>query len=627
MRFRCVMAAAFGLARCVAGGQACTECHGGQDKNAPVVSVTPASTHAGLECDECHTGVKQPCHKGMRVAQCKTCHSDQATALNGATHAEKLKKCLAKDGEVKPMAVCMSCHGTDVHNLRKVKDAAGPASRGNVSTMCLKCHEKEQHIAVGRYTSSVHGLAMANGKTKAAECADCHGSHAIDHSQRLSSKVFRTNIPQTCGHCHPEEKKQYEASTHWASASKGYHEPPVCTDCHGEHSIRSSQDVTSPTFAGNVTKTCAACHASEKITAKFMLQADRVKSFRDSFHGLSGELGDLRAANCASCHGNHMILPSSDSRSSVYPANLGHTCGNCHPGADTRFSNARIHTTTERPSHWTVAAVRVIYIWLIILTIGGMLIHNLLDILYKATRGLPYHRQPGLAPRFSVNERIQHALLALSFILLAVSGFALKFPDSVFAWPFQQFSAGPEVRRWIHRGCAGVFVLLAAYHLLYLLASARGRAQRKALWPSLQDVRDVKSVLLRYLRRSNAELQLPAFAYTEKAEYWALVWGGTVMTVTGLVLLFVNLSLSNLPLWAVDLARTIHYWEAVLAALAILVWHGYWVVLDPEHYPLNLTWLIGDPRPPTNSVAAAAPAAQQPAAEKANQGGGAPATE
>ena len=88
----------------------------------------------------------------------------------------------------------------------------------------------------------------------------------------------------------------------------------------------------------------------------------------------------------------------------------------------------------------------------------------------------------------------------------------------------------------------------------------------------------------------------------EKAEYWALVWGTVVMTLTGLVLYFVNTAIANLPLWTIDLAMTIHYWEALLACLAIIVWHGYWVVLDPEYYPLNLTWLLGDPRPRKDGV-------------------------
>jgi cytochrome b subunit of formate dehydrogenase len=196
-----------------------------------------------------------------------------------------------------------------------------------------------------------------------------------------------------------------------------------------------------------------------------------------------------------------------------------------------------------------------------------------------------------------VGERLQHAALAVSFIVLAVSGFALKYPQSPFAWPFQFFDGGAGVRRWSHRAAAFLFMGLAVYHVAYLALTARGRAQFRALRPRGQDVKDFFAVLRLYLGGEGPKPTLPAFAYPEKAEYWALVWGSVIMTVTGLVLLFVNLSLSRLPLWGVDLALVIHLMEATLAGLAILVWHGYWVVFDPEYYPLNLTFWIGNPRP------------------------------
>jgi cytochrome b subunit of formate dehydrogenase len=598
------IAVVFALACLAAAAQdtenkACLACHQKHEASTPFMdgSVLSVSAHGKLDCIECHVGIKQPCQKKMKVTQCKTCHADQTTALSGASHLEKLKKSLDKDGTAKAATVCLSCHGGDVHAVKASTDTKSTSNRANVAATCLQCHQENQHIAVNKYTNSVHGKASSSGNKKAAVCIDCHGSHGIDHSKLATSKVFHTTITETCGKCHPQQKTDYESSTHWAAASKGYREPPVCTDCHGEHGIQSSQDPTSPTFASNITKTCSSCHGSERLTAKFMLKSDRVQSFKSSFHGMSNELGDLRVANCASCHGNHGVLPSSDSRSTVNPANLGKTCGSCHPSASTRFISERIHSTLERPSHWLVSAVRLFYIGLIVVVISSMLGHNLLDLIYKATKGMPYHRQPGLDLRFTVNERIQHAFLALSFIMLAVSGFALKFPDSPLAWPFQIFNATADVRRWSHRGAAIVFGVLSVYHLIYMIATKRGREQFQRLRPTWQDAKDVKDVLLRYIRRHDRVLHLPPFAYTEKAEYWALVWGSIVMAVTGMVLTFVNLSLSNLSLWVVDLAVTIHYWEAVLAGLAILIWHFYWVFFDPEYYPLNLTWLFGNPRP------------------------------
>lgn len=611
----CLLPSYFLLPSPLASAKECADCHSGQEKGVAVAKLSDKSAHAKLECNECHTGLKtseDAAREGKKVhgekvrpAQCKSCHADEAKALGDSSHGEKLKQYYEQKGAAKPAASCQACHSGDIHALPAVKDPQAPTARTSMAATCLVCHTKAQPIAISDYPDSVHGRANASGNTKAAVCTDCHGSHAINHSRLPNSSAFHTTVPQTCGKCHADETKQYTDSIHWSLAHKGFRESPVCTDCHGEHAIRSRLDPLSSTFAANVTKTCSACHASEKITAKFSLKLDRTASFKESFHGLSGELGDMRAANCASCHGNHDILPASDPRSMVNPNNLGRTCGRCHPGAEKRFINERVHISPQAPSHWSVSLVRAIYAWLIILTLGSMLAHNLLDLKYKSMTGMPYHRLRGLTPRFTVNERVQHALLALSFILLAVSGFALRFPESPMAWPFQFFTAAADVRRWVHRACAAIFVLLAAYHMLYLLLSERGRAQFKALLPCPQDMKDAKGVLLKCLGRYKAALHLPNYAYTEKMEYWALVWGGTVMTATGLVLFFVNLSLSALPLWAVDLARTIHFWEAVLAVLSILVWHGYWVVFDPEIYPLNLTWLIGNPRPPAVKVDAA----------------------
>jgi hypothetical protein len=43
----------------------------------------------------------------------------------------------------------------------------------------------------------------------------------------------------------------------------------------------------------------------------------------------------------------------------------------------------------------------------------------------------------------------------------------------------------------------------------------------------------------------------------------------------------------------VDVAITIHYYEAILACLAIVVWHFYHVIFDPDVYPVSWAWLDG----------------------------------
>jgi len=83
------------------------------------------------------------------------------------------------------------------------------------------------------------------------------------------------------------------------------------------------------------------------------------------------------------------------------------------------------------------------------------------------------------------------------------------------------------------------------------------------------------------------------FGYAEKMEYWAVVWGTVIMGVTGLVLWFQIPVTRVLPGWVVDVATTIHYYEAILACLAIVVWHFYHVIFDPDVYPLNRAVLDG----------------------------------
>jgi cytochrome b subunit of formate dehydrogenase len=106
-------------------------------------------------------------------------------------------------------------------------------------------------------------------------------------------------------------------------------------------------------------------------------------------------------------------------------------------------------------------------------------------------------------------------------------------------------------------------------------------------WPRLKDlslaVRNVSFIT--GLRKDRPDLGFPS--YIEKIEYWALIWGTAIMAVTGVLLWFENLTLRFVPLWVLNLFTVVHFYEALLATLAILVWHIYFVVLDPSVYPLK----------------------------------------
>jgi cytochrome b subunit of formate dehydrogenase len=96
-----------------------------------------------------------------------------------------------------------------------------------------------------------------------------------------------------------------------------------------------------------------------------------------------------------------------------------------------------------------------------------------------------------------------------------------------------------------------------------------------------------------YLGASKAKPKIARFGYAEKAEYWAVVWGTLIMGLTGLMIWFKLGVFSFLPRWAIDIALAVHFYEAVLATLAIVVWHFYHVIFDPDVYPVNFAFLDG----------------------------------
>ena len=143
--------------------------------------------------------------------------------------------------------------------------------------------------------------------------------------------------------CHSEVVEQYRASVHGQALANGITQAPLCTDCHGEHKIIKHTNEASPVNAAHIRDTCGSCHGDVRLTRKFGLPSDRLVSFDSSFHGLAAKSGSQTVANCASCHGVHNILPSSDPKSTINAKNLPKTCGQCHPGAGTRFAISQVH--------------------------------------------------------------------------------------------------------------------------------------------------------------------------------------------------------------------------------------------------------------------------------------------
>jgi formate dehydrogenase gamma subunit len=573
----------------------CMMCHSRKGSSIPAVDPEPIgnSVHGKNRCISCHPDADAVPHpRELAPANCAKCHRKESEVYLNSRHG-----LVAKHGRTDAEA-CSDCHGNG-HSILDTDNPDSPANRKNVPDTCARCHADTERMAairlaekdsVNTYLSSVHGQAFKEGKTESAVCTDCHGTHDLYNSLNTKSRIFRENIPDTCGSCHKDIVKDYKESVHGQAALKGAVESPVCTDCHGGHAVRSSKESGISASTGAVTRVCSECHESERIIRKFGLPADRLKTYMGSYHGLAARRGDLSVANCASCHGYHNILPSDDPRSSINKKNLSETCRRCHPGAGDALSSGYVHDSPEN-RHWSVSLAQWFYWGLIAFSLCFMLFHNGLDWIHKARTRIRTTIYPDEI-RFTVNERLQHGILVLLFILMALTGFALRHSGAVWAGYLVPFDE--VLRRTLHRWAALVFILLSIYHFLYLLFTKRGRFIIKEMRPHWDDAGDMMAVIAYNMGiRKTPPIHKAFYRYPEKTEYCFLIWGVFVMVITGSILAFNNFTLRHFPLWVPELATTIHYYEAILACTAIAIWHLYMVAFDPDVYPMNCAWWSG----------------------------------
>ena len=544
-----------------------------------------------LQCQNCHGPGKTLPYLGGSLF-----HAEEHRAYDAGYHAKAHQN---GGGAGKRAANCLDCHTKDgrgdMTTMLPKADPLSPIARANLADTCGRCHGDPNVMRGSGITTrpflsfreSVHAQAASRGNLGAAVCSDCHRSHDVLPASDERSPIFKFNIPQTCGQCHAGVTREFAASVHGQAAARGVSRTPVCTDCHGIHSI-APHEVAAP---GLRTNGCANCHEGVRLTEEFGVASARVQSYENSYHGLARKIGSPVAADCASCHGVHNILPSSDPKSMIAQANLTQTCGQCHPGAGENFAKGKVHLNvpaSQDAGSTGVRWVRWFYLPVIFLTIGGMALHNILVWRKKAAHKLRHgHRT---ITRLTKKQRVQHWLLLTSFIVLVVTGFALVYPG---AWYYYLGLEAEGTRRWVHRAAAVVMMGVGVYHLVYLVAVREGRSWLRDMVPVWKDAVDLWQSLLYYTGLRRTRPMLARFGYAEKAEYWAVIWGTLVMGLTGLLIWFKVGWFGWLPRWWVDVATAVHFYEAVLATLAIVVWHFYHVIFDPEVYPVNLAFYDG----------------------------------
>jgi cytochrome b subunit of formate dehydrogenase len=607
-----ILAIAFGAAPARAIDNAdCLSCHSSPEmkKTLPsgvVVTLNieqdefGTSIHGQFACTDCHTDIAEIPHpNSLAKVDCGTCHGDTKEQYLGSVHGKAISQGITE------APGCADCHGT--HNIKAAADSTSATNPRHVAETCARCHANPDIIRkyeitarapTDAYIKSVHGRALLiEGNPNAPSCSTCHPAHAMLAATDPASTVNRMNIPSTCGQCHSEIADIYTASIHGTAAAKGLTDSPVCTDCHGEHNILAPTDPASTVFPENIAKTtCPRCHESLVLSSRYGFEADRIATYNVTYHGLATRRGALNVANCASCHGIHNIFPSNDPRSTVNVANLQKTCGNCHPNASKEFASIQVHPSISgilKPQKQPRDIARAVYVGLLLLVIGGMAAHNVIIWIYYVVEKRNREKGEARVRRFSRFESIEHLLLLSSFFLLVFTGFALKYPEAGWVRLTETMGLNETLRGILHRTFAVIMIVVSVAHAGFLVGSRRGRRDLAALRPTIRDVADFWNNMAFYLRKKPHPPAFPRFDYTEKAEYLALIWGTVVMVFTGFVLWFPIYFTRFFPGWIVEVSEVVHFYEAWLAFLAIIIWHFFYVIYGPEASPMNVTWVDG----------------------------------
>ena len=203
------------------------------------------------------------------------------------------------------------------------------------------------------------------------------------------------------------------------------------------------------------------------------------------------------------------------------------------------------------------------------------------------------HGEGEMFQRFNRNFRFQHMVMFSSVIILIVTGMPIKFPEFVLSRYLVALWGGIHNSTMVHRIGAVMLIYFMVHHLLYTILTRDGRRDFWLLLPGPQDAKDISQNIRHFLGKEPEKPRFGRFSYIEKFDYWAVYWGCIIMIGSGLVLWFQDIFLKYVPKYMLDVAHEMHSDEAMLATLAIVIWHFYNVHFNPDRFPGTLLWWHG----------------------------------
>ena len=523
--------------------------------------------HANLQCASCHTGIKdgdKPHNKGeAKTKGCVQCHTDLwADVVKQKQTKEKARLGVVvqsieaykktfhalqnKYDPTKVNASCDDCHNTHSFN---VPPQGSPGRGAWHLTIPNTCGEKCHTDALEEYNTSVHGKQIAEQHNpKAAVCTDCHTSHGITNTSKLS---FKLDIVHACGDCHKEKLKSYSETFHGQINSLGYGYTAKCFDCHGSHGILSANDPESKVHINNRLKTCQQCHNGNQ-----------------GWDGLQ----------------------------------------NATPGFVTFGPHATTHEFDKYPAMWIASKIMIT---LLSTVFAFFWIHSALWYYREYKDGCRVFYNPNgyterhlrmnellkneakdkQIHRFSKLSRMTHLMFGLITMSLILTGMMVLYADAEWSHTVAEALGGAKSAGIIHRIAAVGFLGSAIGLVIYMLNKLVFRPKKKFHWfgpdsllPNWNDLRDIIAMFKWFFGKGERPV-FDRWTYWEKFDFWSVLWGACVVGTSGLMLAFPHLTASVFPGWVFNVVTLVHGYEALLAAVFLFTVHFFNNHFRPDKFP------------------------------------------
>jgi len=523
--------------------------------------------HARLACTDCHLReeVAVVPHRDVSPVDCtRTCHLRDPGAVQRRFSHANVRQMLER-----------SAHPTTL--LQELEFSGGPLLQPGQSA-CLFCHDEP----VFRSPAEAFPVLRALGGRTFDRCDVCH------------AEQIPTDIAYYLRHI---------------AARLRAARPPL-----------------------ELAQVCAVCHADPLVLRRHPGMHNAVASFVRSFHGKAALLGATGTADCLACHvaagaNAHLMLPGTDPRSSVYPQRVADSCRRpgCHPGADVSLAGAGVHLDLPAARATLEFAVAVAFIILTVFAFVPSLVICLLELLgivlgrhrhgsadaerlVAAVLSHPAGRRR--LKRFTVSQRCQHWLLAALFVILAATGFPMKFAESSWSRLLIDTLGGLSFARTIHHWAGIALVVGFVGHVVYsltplvrLAAMRRPDGRRvgllRAVWglPLFirpDDLRKGWHLLTYLLGLRRRPPTFGRFTIKEKFEYLGVFWGTTLLGITGVMLWGEQTVTHYVGGRILNIALIAHTYEAFLAVIHVGILHIVNVIFAPAVFPLSLATITGD---------------------------------